>query len=69
MPKKSSFLSLAPRFWLLSPEPLDEHAANIAHWLEGLRGDKRFIFQAASHAQKAVDYLQGQQPKSNEIAE
>jgi antirestriction protein ArdC len=52
----------------LSPEPRDEHAAYIAHWLEGLRNDKRFIFQAAAHAQKAVDYLHGLQPNADEVA-
>ncbi|MGH1332004.1 MAG: ArdC family protein [Paracoccaceae bacterium] len=51
-----------------SPEPREEHAAYIAHWLEGLRNDKRFIFQAAAHAQKAVDYLHELQPKSDEVA-
>lgn len=52
----------------LSLEPRDGHAAYIAHWLEGLRNDKRFIFQAAAHAQKAVDYLHGLQPNSDEVA-
>ena len=52
----------------LSPEPRDEHASYIAHWLEGLHNDKKFIFQAAAHAQKAVDYLHGLQPKSDEVA-
>ena len=50
----------------LSPEPRDEHAAYIAHWLTGLRDDKRFIFRAAAHAQKAVDYLHGLQPKPDD---
>ncbi|MEQ8307535.1 MAG: zincin-like metallopeptidase domain-containing protein [Silicimonas sp.] len=52
----------------LSPEPRDEHAAYIAHWLEGLRNDKRFIFRAAAHAQKAVDYLHGLQSDTDEAA-
>ena len=43
----------------LTPEPRDEHAAYIASWLKALKNDKRFIFQAASHAQRAVDYLHG----------
>jgi antirestriction protein ArdC len=34
-----------------------DHAAYIQSWLKVLKGDKKFIFQAASHAQKAVDYL------------
>ncbi len=51
----------------LSLEPRDEHASYIAHWLEDLRNDKRFIFQAAAHAQKAVDCLHGLKPKPNEM--
>lgn len=38
-------------------EPLPDHAAYIATWLTVLKNDKRAIFQAASHAQKAVQYL------------
>ncbi|HRH03876.1 MAG TPA: zincin-like metallopeptidase domain-containing protein [Bacteroidia bacterium] len=40
-------------------EPItkEEHAAYIQSWLSVLRNDKRFIFSAASHAQKAVEYL------------
>ncbi len=34
-----------------------DHAQYIDGWLKALKGDKRFIFSAASHAQKAVDYL------------
>lgn len=46
----------------LAPEPRDEHAAYIASWLRALKNDKRFVFQAAAHAQRAVDYLHGCQP-------
>jgi antirestriction protein ArdC len=42
----------------------DDHAAYMASWLEVLKNDKRFIFTAASHAQKAVDYLHSLQPGS-----
>jgi len=38
-------------------EPRPDHAAYIATWLTVLKNDKRAIFQAASHAQKAVQYL------------
>jgi hypothetical protein len=41
----------------LSNEPRQEHAAYIQSWLKGLKNDKRFIFSAASQAQKAADYL------------
>ena len=36
---------------------IDNHAAYINSWLKVLRGDKRFLFTAAAHAQRAVDYL------------
>ncbi len=45
-------------------EPLSEeqHAAYIQSWLKALKDDKRLIFSAASHAQKAVEYLHSLQP-------
>ena len=45
----------------LTPEPRDDHAAYIASWLKVLKDDKRAIFTAASHAQRAADYLNGLQ--------
>ena len=33
------------------------HASYLKNWLDGMAGDSRFIFQAASQASKAVDYL------------
>jgi antirestriction protein ArdC len=39
------------------PMPEVKHAAYIQSWLQVLKDDKRFIFSAASHAQKAVDYI------------
>ena len=54
--RNSERRSSAPRS--ASPcEPREDHAAYLAHWLRILKADKRAIFQAASHAQKAVDYL------------
>src|ERR1700684_2006046 len=48
----------------LTPEVRDDHAAYIASWLTVLKNDKRAIFSAAAHAQKAADYLNGlQQPR------
>lgn len=41
----------------LTPAPREEHAAYIASWLKVLKNDKRAIFSAAAHAQKAADYL------------
>ena len=34
-----------------------DHAQYVAGWLRALRSDKKFIFQAAAQAQKAVDFL------------
>lgn len=45
----------------LTPEPRDDHAAYIASWLKVLKDDKRAIFTAASHAQRAADFLNGLQ--------
>jgi antirestriction protein ArdC len=41
----------------LTPEPRDDHAAYIGHWLNVLKSDKRAIPTAASHAQRAADFL------------
>ncbi len=46
----------------ITPEPRDDHAAYLGHWLQVLKDDKRAIFQAAAHAQRAVDFLHGLQP-------
>lgn len=52
----------------LTPEPGMDHAAYIQSWLKVLKEDKRSIFAAASHAQRAADYLHGLQPKQEEGA-
>lgn len=41
----------------ITPETREDHAAYIASWLKALKNDKRAMFTAASHAQRAVDYL------------
>lgn len=51
----------------IAPETREDHAAYIASWLKVLKNDKRFIFSAASHAQRAAEYLHGFQPR--ELAE
>jgi antirestriction protein ArdC len=43
-------------------EPRPDHASYLASWLEVLSNDKRFIFSAAAHAQRAVNYLHELQP-------
>lgn len=53
----------------LSPEVREDHASYIASWLKVLKDDKRAVFAAASHAQKAADYLSGlQKPQSDQAA-
>jgi antirestriction protein ArdC len=42
-------------------EPRADHASYIASWLDVLKNDKRAIFTAAAHAQRAADYLHGLQ--------
>jgi len=41
----------------LTRQVRDEHASYIATWLKVLKDDKRAIFSAAAHAQRAADYL------------
>lgn len=43
----------------VTPEPREDHAAYLAHWLDVLKEDKRAIFSAAAHAQRAADFLHG----------
>lgn len=52
----------------LELEPREDHSAYIANWLEVLKADKRAIFQAAAHAQRAVDFLHGLQGKAEQVA-
>jgi antirestriction protein ArdC len=52
----------------LALEPREDHAAYIAHWLNVLHNDKRAIFRAAAHAQRAADHLHKQQPSLTEAA-
>lgn len=53
----------------ITPEIRDDHAAYLSHWLTVLREDKRAIFSAAAHAQRAADYLHGLQPKQDTEAQ
>lgn len=48
----------------ITPEIRDDHAAYLASWLKVLREDKRAIFSAAAHAQRAADFLHGLQPST-----
>jgi antirestriction protein ArdC len=46
----------------LTPGHCEDHAAYIGSWLKVLKDDKRAIFTAAAHAQRAADFLHGLQP-------
>jgi antirestriction protein ArdC len=50
-------------------EPRPDHASYLNSWLSLLGGDRRAIFQAAAHAQRAVAYLHDLQPASTEEME
>lgn len=52
----------------LTPEIRDDHASYIASWIKVLKDDKRAIFSAASHAQRAVDFLHDLQPQAETCA-
>ncbi|MCJ8056999.1 zincin-like metallopeptidase domain-containing protein [Shinella curvata] len=43
-------------------EPRPDHASYLQSWLKVLAGDKRAIFQAAAHAQRAAAFLHDLQP-------
>jgi antirestriction protein ArdC len=48
----------------ITPEPREDHAAYIANWLKVLKDDKRAIFTASAHAERAAGYLHGFQPQT-----
>jgi len=48
----------------LTPEVRADHAHYISNWLEVLKGDKRAIFTAAAHAERAAAFLHAKQPQS-----
>jgi antirestriction protein ArdC len=52
----------------ITPEPREDHAAYLGHWLEVLKADKRAIFSAAAHAQRAADHLHGLQATHTAVA-
>ena len=46
----------------------EDHAAYISSWLKVLKNDKRAIFTAAAHAQRAADFLHSKQPADADAA-
>jgi antirestriction protein ArdC len=53
----------------MGAEEMPQHASYIASWLRRLKNDKKYIFTAASAAQKAADLLIGKQANSEEETE
>jgi antirestriction protein ArdC len=52
----------------LTPAVREDHASYVASWIKALKDDKRAIFTAASHAQRAADFLNGMQPLGQQEA-
>lgn len=52
----------------LTPEIREDHTAYIGSWLKALKNDKRAIFTAAAHAQRAVDFLHSLQSSADKEA-
>ncbi|MBS0445114.1 MAG: DUF1738 domain-containing protein [Proteobacteria bacterium] len=52
----------------VTPEPREDHAAYLGHWMDVLKADKRAIFSAAAHAQRALDHLHALQGESAHAA-
>jgi hypothetical protein len=48
-------------------EPRPDHASYIASWLSVLKNEKRFLFSAAAHAQRAVAHLHDLQPMAHNV--
>jgi hypothetical protein len=46
----------------LTPEVRADHDAYIGSWLKVLKADKRAVFTAAAHTQRAADFLHGRSP-------
>ena len=55
-----ALLGIAPEL-----EPRPDHASYLQSWLSVLANDKRAIFQAAAHAQRAVSFLHSLQPEAD----
>jgi antirestriction protein ArdC len=53
----------------LTPKVREDHAAYIGSWIKVLKDDKRAIFSAASHAQRAADFLHGLQKSASPAAD
>jgi len=52
----------------LASDVRGDHADYIASWIKVLKDDKRAIFTASAHAQRAADFLKALQPRLQEEA-
>jgi antirestriction protein ArdC len=52
----------------ITPEPCPDHASYLESWLQVLKNDKRAIFTAAAHAERATAFLHGLQPDARTAA-
>ncbi|PJR12796.1 ArdC family protein [Sinorhizobium meliloti] len=52
----------------IEDKPREDHAAYISSWLKVLKNEKRAVFQAAAHAERAVAFLHGLQPGASSKA-
>lgn len=43
----------------ITPEPREDHAGYIQHWMEVMKADKKAIFSAAARANEAASFLTG----------
>ena len=51
----------------ITPEVREDHASYLGSWLKVLKEDKRAIFSAAAHAQRAADFLNAMQPRETAL--
>jgi antirestriction protein ArdC len=51
----------------IQSETIDNSAAYIQGWLKKLKSDNKFFLQASTHAQRAADYILGEDYYSDEI--
>jgi antirestriction protein ArdC len=52
----------------VSNEPREDHASYVASWLRALKDDKRAIFSAAAHAERAAAWLHKAQEPPEQLA-
>ncbi len=52
----------------VSESPRADHAMYIKSWLKALKNDKRMIFKACGQAQKAIKWMEKQQPVKATVA-